>query len=196
MVKAYLQKGFDMQKESFFIRTFRPTAIAFAVMAGSYLGYQYSPQISHHFLHQAVANICAVLLFLSIGFSVYVVYPLSFWGGGPLSERAAFSLLNPVIWSVKEMFRVGQVFSATEALYFFLNPLNVGLYCFVAGGMGLCEILCRRSARKRGEHVKVFTPLSLFALVGGFGLAVFILTWGLGVHSFYIFQEGYKALFR
>ncbi len=185
-----------MQTRSFINRTFKPAAVAFAIMAASFLAYQYSSAISSPLLHQATANISAVLLFLSIGFSVFVIYPLSFFGGGSLLERFLFSLLNPVIWATKEVFRAGQVFSLPEALYFYLNPLNMGLYFFVIGGMGLCEILCRRSARKKGKDIKVLTPLAVFAFAGGFSVAVFILAWGLGVHSFYVFQEGYKALFR
>ncbi|MFO8056923.1 MAG: hypothetical protein R6V10_06490 [bacterium] len=185
-----------MEKNSFWIRTFRPAAIAFAVMTGSYLAYQYSSGINSAFLHQAVANISAVLLFFSIGFSVYVIYPLSFLGGGSLMERVVFSFLNPLAWATKEVFRVAQVFGLEEALYFYLNPLNLGLFFFVLGGMGLCELLCRRSSRKRGKEIKVFSLPAVAALLAGFSVAVFILAWGMGVHSFYIFQEGYKFLFR
>ena len=30
---------------------------------------------------------------------------------------------------------------------------------------------------------------------GGLGVSVFLFAWGQGVHAFYIFEEGYKAIF-
>jgi hypothetical protein len=67
--------------------------------------------------------------------------------------------------------------------------MNVGL-------MGLGETIHRHGRKKRGEALSVLSPLPVVALVSSLlGLFV-ILFWGLGVHWFYIYQEGYKALFQ
>jgi hypothetical protein len=64
------------------------------------------------------------------------------------------------------------------------------------GCMGLAEMLCRLSLRRNGSVIRVITPLPLLAvLLLPVGVYVIVI-WGFGVHWFYVYQQGYKALFH
>ncbi len=184
-----------MERRSFFKRSVIPPAVLLAVMASSFLIYNNAWRIENDLLHAAITDIFAVLLFLGVGLGVFFVYPLAFFRGAGLSERVAASLVGPFAWALKEAFRVGAVFSAAEAAYFLLNPLSVGVFFGAAAEMGLCEMLCRRRLKRGGAEVQVVPVPAALALGLGLFMVVFILAWGLGVHSFYIFQAGYEALF-
>jgi len=183
-----------MERKGFSKRFIVPVVIVFAVMAVSFVVYNASPRIDNHFLHQLTASVSAILLFLSIGFGVFFVYPFArFRGSGPW-ERIIASLVNPFLWATKEVVRVTATYTVAEALYFYLNPLVVSIFAGAVFEMGVAEILCRRAMKRRGEDVKVFSAPAAAAVIG-LGVTGFILAWGLGVHSFYIFIEGYKAIF-
>jgi hypothetical protein len=61
---------------------------------------------------------------------------------------------------------------------------------------GLMEALCRRHTRWRGTDTRsaLWRAPAVSMFLGLAGVFVF-LVWGMGVHWFYIYQEGYKALF-
>ncbi len=169
--------------------------IVFVVMTASYVIYNASSRIDNHILHQIIANVSAIVLFLSIGFGAFFVYPFAYFRGSGPKERVIASLINPFLWATKEVIRITVTFTLAEALYFYLNPLIVGVFAGVVFEMGLADILCRRAMKKRGEEVKVFSARAVAAAIIGLAVVGFIFAWGLGVHSFYIFIEGYKAIF-
>lgn len=172
-----------------------PVGVVGVAMAASFIIYNNAWRIDNDFLHQLLANVFAWVLFLSIGIGALLVYPMAYSRGAALGERVLAALAVPVIWAGKEVVRVADAFTWGEALYFVLNPLIIVVFCAVIAEMGFCEILCRRARKKRGEAISVVTYPALLALCGGLSIALAIFGWGFGVHSFYIFQEGYKALF-
>jgi hypothetical protein len=61
--------------------------------------------------------------------------------------------------------------------------------------MGAAEILGRHRLRKGRAAKPVFSAGPVSAVVLALAWIVVMFAWGLGVHHFYIFQEGFKALF-
>ena len=57
--------------------------------------------------------------------------------------------------------------------------------------MGIAELFCRR---KRDRDVRGSAVPAVVAVVVALGILSFLF-WGIGVYSFYTFQEGYKAIF-
>ena len=78
-----------------------------------------------------------------------------------------------------------------------LGPLASAL-AFLAnlGLMGLAEMICRWRLRRRGVKVRVVSMMPVAGLVL-FGAGVYVIfLWGMGVHYFYLYMEGYKAIFH
>jgi hypothetical protein len=62
--------------------------------------------------------------------------------------------------------------------------------------MGLSELICRWKLNKRSEEpVRVLSPAPVVAIFAGLAALYICLLWGLGVHFFYIYISGYRALF-
>jgi hypothetical protein len=103
---------------------------------------------------------------------------------------------------LKEVFRASEIFTAGESLYYALSPMPLGLIVFQIGYMSLGEMFCRWRVKKRGgEDMKIFTagPVIGIALLGI--MSYVMIFWGVPAESpgtkwFYIYQEGYRALFK
>jgi len=80
-----------------------------------------------------------------------------------------------------------------EALYYYLNPVHLLLLGAVVAEMGTAEILARRRLKRHGTVRRAFTAGAVAAVVLGLGWVIFMFAWDLGVHHFYIFQEGFTA---
>jgi hypothetical protein len=83
----------------------------------------------------------------------------------------------------------------------FLTPVGAVLVTTLSifgalGQAGLRELICRwRSGKRSAESVKIFSPAPVLMVLGGLAATYFFLLWGLGVHFFYIYVQGYRALF-
>lgn len=185
-----------MERQSFVRRVVAPAATVLIVMAASAILYDRSWRIGNDTLHQLTAYIFGLVLFASIGFGPLYVYPKAFFRGASGLERILASLVTPMAWNAKEVVRVSEFFTWGESLYFGLNSVFLLCLCVGAIQMGLCEMACR-GVRNRAisEPVPVITPVSLIAVLVGLVGAGVLFLWGMGVHWFYIYQEGYKALF-
>jgi len=185
-----------MEQQSFTRRAVAPGATVLIVMFASAILYDQSWKIGNDALHQLTAYVSGLILFVSIGFGPLYAHPKAYFRGASALERILACLLTPVAWDVKEMFRVSEYFSWGESLYYGLNTIFILCLCVGVAQMGVCEMVCRWVRNRQVlEPVPVVTPASLIpVLVGLLGVGTFFL-WGGGVHSFYIYQEGYKALF-
>jgi hypothetical protein len=98
-------------------------------------------------------------------------------------------------------FLASEIFTAGESLYYALSPMPLGLIVFQVGYMSLGEMLCRWRVKKRGgQDIRIFTagPVIGIAVLGI--MSYVMIFWGVPAESpgtkwFYIYQEGYKALF-
>jgi hypothetical protein len=185
-----------MEQQNFTRRVVTPALAVLIVMVGSWILYDQAWRIGSHAMHQRTAYLAGILLFLSIGFGPLYVYPRAFFRGASLGERILASLVTPVAWNAKEILGVSEVFTWGESLYYGLNPVFFMCLSVAAVQMGLCEMVCRR-LRNRGvsEPAPVVTPTPLVAVVVGLVCMAVLLLWDMGAQGFYIFQEGYKALF-
>jgi hypothetical protein len=94
------------------------------------------------------------------------------------------------------MVRVSEFFTFGETLYYGLNTAFLLSVFGALGQMGLCELICRWRLGKRSEEaVKVFSPAPVISIVVGLAALYVFLLWGLGVHFFYIYIQGYRVLF-
>lgn len=147
-------------------------------------------------LQRIAGHLFGLTVFFSVGCGALYVYWRSYFRGATLSERIGACLVTPVLYTASDVLRVREFFSWGESLYFGLSPGFQLILLANLGCMGLAEMLCRLSLRRRGAVIRVVTPLPLAAvLLLPVGVYV-ILIWGLGVHWFYVYQQGYKALFH
>jgi hypothetical protein len=185
-----------MERDRFVTRAVLPAAAVLSVWAAGTLVYCHSWRIDNDSLHQWTAYLSGLILFASIGFGPLYVYPRAFFLGASARERVLASLATPVAWNVKEIVRVSEFFTWGESLYYGMNTIFLLSLSAAAIQMGLCEMACRRLRNRRlSEHAPVATPAPVIAVLAGLVGVGVLFVWGQGVHSFYIYQEGYKALF-
>jgi hypothetical protein len=187
-----------MEKKSFFKRSVIPATIVLHVMIFSgivYLRLAWRMEAGGSF-RAIITWTSSFLLFISIGFGALYIYPRSFFGGAGTAERVAACFVTPLVWNLKEMIRVSEFFSFGETLYYGLNTSALLAFFGTLGLMGLSEILCRRKlAKTSSEPVKILTPAPIAAIVTGLTVFFICWVWGMGVHFFYIYIQGYRALF-
>ncbi|MCP4752379.1 MAG: hypothetical protein GY866_15910 [Proteobacteria bacterium] len=135
-----------------------------------------------------------VLMFLSIFFGILYIYPATFFRGAGKWERMAASLVPILVWMVREMVRIGRVFSFGESLYFGLNPLFVIVLLFAVFQMGLCDLFCRWRFRRRSRtRIKLLSGFTAILLFGGLVSLMAFLTKALPIGILYF--EVYKTIF-
>jgi hypothetical protein len=184
-----------MERTPFVERAVKPVAVVFLTTAVSMALYTLSPQITDSWLRSVVVHVSGPLVFAGIGFGALLVYPLAYFRGAGVLERVAASLFTPGVWVAKEIGRVSEFFTLQESLYYGLSSGVLLAMIGACGLMGFSELLCRGVRRRRGETIKIVTPLPFAAFLFSLGALYVILIWGLGVHWFYIYMEGYSILF-
>ena len=187
-----------MEKKSFFRRSVVPATIVLHIMIFSGIVYfRLAWRIdAENFLRPLITWGSSWLLFISIGFGALYIYPKAFFRGAGPVERIAACFMTPITWNIKEMVRVSEFFSLGETLYYGLNTSFLLAFFGTIGLVGLCEIICRwRLGKISAEPVKILTPAPIAAIVSGVAALYVCLLWGLGVHFFYIYIQGYRALF-
>ncbi|HPW70040.1 MAG: hypothetical protein GXY28_05445 [Bacteriovoracaceae bacterium] len=147
-------------------------------------------------LQKAAAFIFGPAAFLAIGCGAIVVYPVCRSRGASVAEAFAASMITPLAWILKEVVRVSEFFSWGESLYYGLSSSLLLAIAANIGFMGLGEMIHRSRLKKRGMARAVVTPVPIAAVVFALAALYVILIWGVGVHWFYIYQEGYKAIFH
>jgi hypothetical protein len=189
--------GNTVPRQSFWRRFLQPVGtvvLVWAVMSVVYLDGAW--RLEPGALRSLLAFSSAVLLLLSLGFGALYIYPVAFFRGASTGERLAACLVTPLVWNLKEMLRVGEFFSFGETLYYGLNTAFL-LAAFGSLGLaGLCELVCRWRLGQRSEQpVRILSPAPLAWVGMGLAAVYLLILWGLGVHFFYIYIQGYKALF-
>jgi len=141
-----------------------------------------------------VISISNILLFASIFFGAFFIYPMTFFRGAGTVERVIASFIPLMVWMIKEIIRISAVFSIGESLYFSLNPMFIFLFCFAIFQMGICELICKwRLKKRKGKNIKVLSTPTGKLFFGGTGL--FFLAVILFLPIFYIYFITYAAIF-
>ncbi len=184
-----------MEKESFFKRFVSPQLTVIIIMAVSFLVYHYSHMLKNHTLFQILSAASGILIMLALWFGTFYIYIVAYYRGASLFERIVACFIPAFLWATKESIILAGVYSVPEALYFYLSVIDLWLVSVIIAEMGLSELICRRGARKRGVQPKRGPAVAILAMVLGIGNFLFILLWDVGVNHFYIFMNGYRALF-
>ncbi len=181
--------------ESFFSHSRKPVLILLLVSSASLLLYEYSIYMPAPWLHQWMSGISGMILFVCIGFGAFFVYLYSCKQGASPAERILASFVVPFFWATKEVIRVSVAFTFLESLYFYFSPLTISVFFGVVSEMGLADLVCRRRCPHRIALRQDHSLLPLVAFFGGLAVVVFILAWGKGEYTFYLFLRGFRALF-
>lgn len=186
-----------MEKASFAKRVAIPTCIVLATFViTSILYFHVIWKINPSGFRSLIVFIFAAGLFSSIGFGSLLIYPMAFFRGATAAERIIACLVTPIVWNIKEFIRVSEFFTFGETLYYCLNTSFLLSIFGTLGLMGLCEMICRSRLNKSAEEpVKVFTPIPVASIIVGAAALYICLIWGGGVHFFYIYIDGYRAIF-
>jgi len=183
-------------KQGFTRRTALPAGAVLAVWAAASLVYWGAPRLGDTRLHDLAASVSGLTHILVLLFGALAAYPVARFRGASPAERAAASLVTPLAWIASELVRVRAFFTPGETLYYGLNPLFLQVLFFTVMMMGVSEILCRLAWRRRGApEIRVLTAGPAAAILAGIASFALIFAWGYGVHSFYVYMRGYRALF-
>ncbi len=177
-----------MRNSSFSQRIVVPTAIVLVAMILSRIVYFHSSA--------TVATLSGIVMFLSIGFGSFLIYPVSYFRGASLGERIIGCVATPLIWNGIEMYNVAQAFTFAESLFYGVNILIIGTIAGQFLIMGVCDVFCRLIERRGGiEDTRALSSFSILASVAGILGIYGVLVWGEGVGLHYLLIDLYKSLF-
>jgi hypothetical protein len=190
-----------LEKRDFGSRFLWPVGIALGVWAALDFLTSHLEWFGGGALYRAVAFGSYLLLGVLIAFGSFIIYPTLFFRGASLKERVIGSYAVLLVWVFAEIFRVSEYFTAEESVYYAFSPMPFGLLVYQVGYMGLGEMLCRWRLKKRGvQGIRVFTVGPLIGVGVLLVMNYVMIFWGVpeespGTKWFYVYQEGYKALF-
>jgi hypothetical protein len=187
----------QIDKQPFSRRFIIPVGIMLLVWIVLDILYSNAGIVGHAPTYHTLAFILGILLFISIGFSPLILYPVMYLKGSGAGERILGAFMVPLAFSIKEIIRVSEYFTIPESIYYGLSSVCLLAMLGSFGLMGIGEIISRSITRKRGLSTKaVVSPVSIIVIVFSIAALYFILIWGAGVHWFYVYVEGYKYLFH
>lgn len=177
-----------MRNRDFSQRIVLPTSIVLVTMILSRVVYFNSSA--------AVATLSGVVMFLSIGFGAFLIYPMSFFRGANLPERVIGCLVTPFVWNGIEIYNMSEAFTPAESLFYGANIVFLGTLAGQFLIMGVCDFFCRLKERRVGQReTRAISPFGVFACLFGIVGLYFGLVWREGAGLMYLFVEIYKAIF-
>ena len=188
--------GRGIIRRSLWERAIKPTLALLALVVIAMALYNHFWRLGLPTLQWIAGHLFGLTVFFGVGCGALYVYPSAYFRGATLVERICACLVTPVLYAASEVLRVREFFSWGESLYYGLSPGFQLILLANLGCIGLADMLCRRRLRRSGVAIKVVTPLPLVAILLSLAGLYVILIWGFGVHWFYVYQQGYKALFH
>ena len=187
--KPIVDSGLTVPLNRLLLAPFIAVIICFAFQ----ISYDLLDVIDNVSVYRTLASINWVLLVLSTGFSVVVIYPIAYFMGVPLRKRILVSYIVPAVWCVMEFIRVSSDVNALQALFYSLfTSVQLLLLISQVLFMGLCEIGCRWFEKKRGENRRVFTVGPVVAVIFSVIPLYFILIYESG----HVFALAVRMLYR
>ncbi|MDD5711552.1 MAG: hypothetical protein PHY31_02205 [Smithellaceae bacterium] len=185
-----------MEKWSFMSRAVIPAALPLLAMIVLELIYYNSWRIDNYGLHQGIAFISGIILFAVIALAPAYTYSVAFFRGATQAERIIASLVTPLAWLIKELYRVSEFFTLGETFYYGLSSIFLLSLFGSLALMAICEMIGRQRLNKRGLRTgPVITAIPVAAIAADIVVALLFFAWGMGVHGFYIYMKGYRLLF-
>lgn len=147
--------------------------------------------------YRVVMNVAALGRFFGLFAAVLLVWGLLRARAAPRWVMALALLSGPAVYAVTAVAGVIGYFPIGEALYYGVNPLTIAGIGSQIGWAVLAEMAWRWRGRRRGNWKgAVATPALVAAGVLGFSLLFFTVIYRGGVAFFFVYQQGYEALFR
>ena len=183
-----------MQRSSFANRFLSPLCLALIVMVSSRIAYLHSYRIDDQAIYHSVAVISGMVQLASIVLVAMLVYPVAYFRGATPAERVIASSTNLAVWLCIDAYHVSEAFGFLESLYYGLN-IGFILFAWKCALMAVLELGCRHVAKRRGQRLRVLTPLP-FVPVLVFFFVVWILSKEGGSYYFNRLLGGYLLIFR
>ena len=183
-------------RQSIWMRFILPAGLMLLIWLILRIVYTFFWQLGFPALQDTVAWVCSLGERFFVVLAPLLAYPLAYFRGARGWERLAAGFVPFLAWWVFVLYKAAGVFSLGETAYYaFGSPCLVYAFTVLAVS-GVAELLCRIRARRKGTRIKVWTPLPLSAILSGIAALFLMMIWGGGVHWFYFYQSGYKALFH
>lgn len=160
-----------------------PAAAVVAATAAGFLATDFGPP--------AVATWTAIPYALALVLGPGYAYTVSRRAGAAGAPAAVAGLAAPLLWLLKEMYRVSAVFGPAPTLFYALNPVSAGLFTFAALQMAGVELVLHR--RRTGRFSLFSGPGAILAGVALLAAAAFAFGRGNGGREIFY---GYIALYR
>lgn len=150
--------------------------------------------------YRAAADILYPMLGITIVFSSLFLYSVMYARGASVRERILWACIVPFAYILKEIWRVSAFFSLSESFYYALAPTTLGLLVGQLGLLCFCEMFWRWRDKKGGVPLRIITAGPAVVLTVFVILIYVMFFWGSsgdtpGSKCFYLYMEGYKALF-
>ena len=124
-----------------------PAAIVLATATISGFGYFASRQMESDLIRPLMAMVLGATYFFSIAFGAVYVYSTAYIRGASFGERILASAITPFVWMTKEVIVLTESYPLIQALYWYLNPLNVCLIGLMMAEMGVVTVFVRKSMK-------------------------------------------------
>ena len=177
------------------------TVVAVFVVSDVVLAHGVAEPATYGPAFAAVMNLATALRLATMFVAPVVAWPWARSHGATVAGALVVGMAGPAAYAVSAVWRGLSYYPPVEALYYGTNPLVVGA---VAGSLGCCagaEWGFRRWRRRRaqGRGGAAVAPAAhwwLLALFAAGQAAVYgLLFWDGGIHWFYVWIAGYRALF-
>ncbi|MFP4477085.1 MAG: hypothetical protein ACLFOY_16110 [Desulfatibacillaceae bacterium] len=194
-MKGFGSRNRYEEKQGAWRRSVLPALIVLAVAFGGIYAYNNLWRVAPGAVTWYGGHVLAAVVFISVGLGPFFIYPRAYRGGAGPVERIAACLVVPVVYALTEVARATGFFTLAEAVYYGLNTAILLIVLANLAATGVADMLMRKEEKGRRPRTRVLTAWNGGAVVLFLVGVYMIFLWGMGVHAFYIYQEGYKALF-
>lgn len=189
------QKSVSASRQSLTRRFLYPSMLVFGIWLAMNLIYANAWKFDLGGINTVISWVCGLGDLIFRVLTPLIIYAIACPRGASLAERVVASMVPSFGWAAYQLYLAAGVFSIGETVYYGFSSAFLFVFCVLISVMGLCELVCRLTAKQHRQTKNRLTGPILAILMGP--LSVFVLmVWGGGVHFFYVYQEGYKLLFN
>ncbi|MCD4718902.1 MAG: hypothetical protein K8S13_03465 [Desulfobacula sp.] len=175
---------------------FIPAGIVLCFWLFLNLAYHLIGTIDDVSLYRTLAAVICVLLYVSVGFSSLLIYPVMYFNGASFKLRVMGVYIMPLAWCIKEFIRATSGVTLLEGLFYVLfTSLQLWLLIGQVGLIGVSELVCRAIVKRKNASIKIVTPGPIIAILISLAATYFIIIWGGGLNFHLMIKMIYVKLF-
>ncbi len=160
------------------------------------LAYNLIGTIDDAALYRTLAASICILLYVSVGFSSLLIYPIMYFNGASFKLRVLGVYIMPMAWCIKEFYRVTAGVTFLEGLFFvFFTSIQLFLLLGQVGLIGVSELICRAIVKRKNASIKIVTPGPIIAILISLAATYFIVIWDGGLNFHLMIKMVYVKLF-